>query len=440
MKSKRIFFVMLAALMVICAFTLTSCTDQPDDNGDNGGTPEPTHIDYTVTVKDAFGAPVSNIVVKLMQDGESVKMKMTGEDGTVSGTADIGEYEIALDYPDAKKFYYTPTVLSQENSNPTVTVYDLPGNNGSQELTFGFDYSGTQNSADVLIEGGYRVELSAGKNYFVFVPEQRGEYLISTDFDKNVNLSYHGGIFFVQENNIADEDASSEIVKSADGITFKIRSFNVGESIDSSTKYVISVECAEQTAGVIVIKRTGELEMSLEELPWQEAPVDPAPGKFTVPGSEEGIVSFKDFDITDSTLTWVYSETDGYYHLGDANGPVLYLKLNVASAYAPSIKEICETNGYGAYIYDADGKFVEKRSYASFVAAYTAAADEAYGVYPVTAPLYDFLINYGNQNGWWERSAELNRFFGDVAARMVAENAWLFAACYIPTEDTSAGE
>lgn len=145
--------------------------------------------------------------------------------------------------------------------------------------------------------------------------------------------------------------------------------------------------------------------------------------------------TLKNFDITDKSLTWVYNSQDGFYHLGSVDGPVLYMKLNASSEYAAAISAICETNGYGAYIYDDEGNFVSKCNYASLVNAYVAAADEDYGVYPVTQDLYDFITNYGNQNGWWNASAELNHFFGSVATTMVGENAWLFAACYVTDEN-----
>ena len=284
-----------------------------------------------------------------------------------------------------------------------------------------------------MTDGGYRVELKPGKNYFVFVAEERGEYLISTNFDKNVNLSYHGGVFFVQENDVAEENESAEVVKRENGITFKVRSYNVGESLASSSKYVISVECSEETAGALLIKRVGDLELSIEERPWEDAPMTHIPKKFVLDVGEGK--TLRDFDITDASLNWVYNSQDGFYHLGTVDGPVLYMKLNVSSEYAAAISAICETNGYGAYIYDDDGNLVSKRNYASLLDAYIAAADEDYGLYPVTQDLYEFITNYGNQNGWWNASAELNHFFGSVASTMIADNAWLFAACYVTDEN-----
>lgn len=434
MKIRKKIALVFTAITLLAILSFTSCKqDTPADNGNNDNNTLPTTFTYDVTVTDPFGNPVADVVVKLLLNGESVKMKMTDADGKVSGSIDNGEYDIDVVSAANKSFYFDKFVLSSTTPSLTVVLYDIPGDKGSQELTYGFEYTGTQTHADVLTEGGYRVELKPGKNYFVFVAQERGEYLISTDFDKNVNLGYHGGVFFVQENDVAESDESAEIVKRANGIAFKVRSYNVGADIAASSKYVISVECSEETAGALLIKRVGDLELSMEERPWEDAPMVHTPKKFVLDVGEGK--TLKDFDITDRSLTWVYNSQDGFYHLGSVDGPVLYMKLNASSEYAAAISAICETNGYGAYIYDDEGNFVSKRNYASLVNAYVAAADADYGVYPVTQDLYDFITNYGNQNGWWNASAELNHFFGSVATTMVGENAWLFAACYVTDEN-----
>ncbi len=431
---KKINYLLLFTCILLSAcLVLVGCnSDNGSDNNDSGdnGSAENSDISYTVTVKDVFGNPVSDIVVKLMQNGESVKMKMTGADGTVSGTVENGEYTLELARPDSKPLYYDSAVLNAATPEITLTLFDAPGTNGKEHLTFGFDYTGTQADAYILTKGGYRVELFEGKNYFIFVAQERGEYLISTEFSENVNLSYHGGVFYVQENDVSSTDATAEVVKSDAGITFKIRSFNVGETVDSSSKYVISIESDKATSGALIIKHVGDLPFSAEEMPWQEAPITGTPEKLVLAPEGESVV-LTDFDITDPTLTWVYSEADGYYHLGDENGPILYMRLNSSSKYAVSLAEICETNGYGVYIYDENGEFVEKRSYSDLFSAYSEAADDSTGVYPVTRDLYEFVMSYGAHNGWWEISAELNRFFGELAPRIIKENAWAFAVCYV---------
>ncbi len=443
---KRYSVILLIALAL--SLLLTACGDtgceHTDANGDlvcdacAEALPDPNldgKIVYKIKVTDPDGNAAPNIIVELYDGEKKIAMKMTDAEGIVKCSeehpiaAGSEPFKVKLVSPDGRALSYdeAAAVIADGAEEITVALYrttlDLP----TESLSIDSD---TPVEAPVMSNGSYRVALKTGKNYFIFVAQERGEYLISTDFDENVNLGYHGGVFYVQQNDVSGTDDTAEVVKSDAGITFKIRSFNVGETIDSSSKYVISIESDKETSGTLIIKRVADLPLSAEEMPWQEAPMVGSPEKFELSPNGES-VALTDFDITDPTLAWVYSEADGYYHLGDENGPILYMRLNSSSKYAASLAEICETNGYGVYIYDDNGDFVEKRSYSTLFTAYSEAADENTGVYPVTRDLYDFVVSYGAHNGWWERSAELNRFFGELAPRIIKENAWAFAVCYV---------
>jgi hypothetical protein len=212
-----------------------------------------------------------------------------------------------------------------------------------------------------------------------------------------------------------------------------VESYHLGEDIQSASKFVFSVSC-EASGCSVKIERIGELEYNTEELPWQEVVLPSVPDKAVIPNA--GNVVITDFDLTDPELSAVYNEEDGFYHLSDVNGPIIYVRLKTKSKYVEAtIEQIAENNRIGAYVYDESGKVISKTSYHNMMLQYIAATDDTYGVYPLTSYLKDAIFNFGEMNGWWQLGME-NIFFGKDSINFVSENAWLFAACYFSDDNT----
>lgn len=131
-------------------------------------------------------------------------------------------------------------------------------------------------------------------------------------------------------------------------------------------------------------------------------------------------------DVTDDVTDQAVLGTDGFYHLGNANGPILFVDLN---------QYIYPATGYGRVgyvIYDENGDIVAKISYNEAIEEYYGYSDG--GIYPVTVDTIEFFKNYGSEQGWYE--AEKNGFYLFGETTVDPETAWMFACYY--DEDLTA--
>ena len=137
-----------------------------------------------------------------------------------------------------------------------------------------------------------------------------------------------------------------------------------------------------------------------------------------------------DLDLTDPELAVVLNETDGYYHLGTADGPTVLLRITKKSRYLAAFHTICDHTRLGAYIYDDAGTLVRKENFNPMIAAYAAVCDPMEGVYPLDSALGDMLLKVGGQRGWYDLDGKTH-LFADEAESIREEVAWLFACCYL---------
>ena len=197
------------------------------------------------------------------------------------------------------------------------------------------------------------------------------------------------------------------------------RSFNVNQ-----TQYLLGVVGETDGTGYLRIEKVSELEKIPEEYPWtQYQPTTPITPFTYTGGALTGI------DVTDLSISAVYNEDDGYYHLNTVNGPILYVYLTKPSAYKESLATIIETQNFGYYVYDKNGKFDHKLTYSDLLHEYVEDADETAGVYPMTYDLALAIKDAGTRIGFFtaDMGSMSNAFFGDVP---ITVNSWLFACCY----------
>lgn len=130
---------------------------------------------------------------------------------------------------------------------------------------------------------------------------------------------------------------------------------------------------------------------------------------------------------------------DGFYHLGDANGPVLYASLinDAADMYQAYY------SAYGArhlrgQLFDEEGNLVASYDFLRSLKAYVDAMDFD-GFYPLTEDLEIFLKAYGGVQGWYNPMVSS---FAAIQEEHDADSAWLVACYYVAEveEDTENPE
>ena len=125
----------------------------------------------------------------------------------------------------------------------------------------------------------------------------------------------------------------------------------------------------------------------------------------------------------------MYSDADGYYHFGTANGPVVLMHLGKKAPYV-SLQTVIEGDGLGGgapireYFFDANGDFLKKEDYTDILRKYFENMDANAGVYPLTKDL-EYIIKNGC-HGWWEKD-DPDYIFTDCNP----EIGWMFALCYV---------
>ena len=447
MKKISLLFLLLT---LVFSLILTSCGDvecqHNDDDGDlvcNGCgiiLPDPNldgKIIYEITVVDENGAPCPNIIVELYNGEEKIATKITSADGVVKCSeehpveAAEAPFTVKLISPDGKALNYDEESAKISDGAEKIrielfkTTLDLP----TEPLYLDSDLPAM---APIMSEGRYRVDLKAGANYFVFYATARGQYKISSGFVKSgeaVPVGYYGAPHFVQSQNIAATDGTGDVFIEDSALIFNIRAFNAGEDYYSSSRYVVRVDASADSEAFIEIKCIDKnLPLSKEELPWEDVLLPKDPVEYTPGFSVDSADELPAVSVIDPDFKAVYNSNDGFYHVGTADGPIIFVKLSVDSPYLASFKTIMETTQLRCYIYDEEGNLVSKRNYHDMMEKYITAAGDL-GIYPLTSYLKDALSTIGDAWGWYASGAN-NIFTGKFTVSVVPGNAYLFACCY----------
>ncbi len=412
-------FASLLAVGLLTAALLTGCdggNDLPDDTHPNTEAPteaptEVTTMSCTVTVVDYEGKPMSDVVVSVLKDGEEVKKNVSKADGTVKFTLDPDTYEVSA-ASTAGDFYFDTksALLSSEATELTLTLY----NKANEDHAVTIWPAGGEKHALPVSEGATFIELDGGMTYVVFRPERDGIYEISYIADGNIDLGYYGSPMVVFD---------TKMLETVDNkVTLSVHKSSINPE-GSTAMFVFGLEPdAVETDGCIVtVTRVGDPEKTPEDEPWVEY-------KPTQVKAYEGTLSgtFKDIDVTDPTVTVVYSETDGYYHYGTIDGPVVFIRITSDSPYLDALTTVAEKSRVGVYHYDENGKFTGRESFHDMIAAYAEIVN-ADGVCPLTPELEYMIKTFGTEKQWWDLSFSGNIFRDKI---VTPETAWLFICGY----------
>lgn len=310
--------------------------------------------------------------------------------------------------------FAVPMAVSATTAN--LETFDLTKDvDGSEDEVTGYieNYDVTLVVGDntLVVDGGYKY------NLYEFEPEQIGKYILTSTDSKIANVG--GGWFFYQEPN--EENVNSSTV------VFECTS--VGQSA------IIAVDAETNTANITITRE--ELETSDDKKSTvYENEFDVV--DFVLPESIDEDVLLENYvDVADDVVDTAVLGDDGYYHLNNKNGPVLFVNLgdelmsladmvahgNVVAnnvSYTAALQEYInalpkQTNKNGNVITDMWGNPI--------IASYW---------YPLTVDLMEIYKNVGAEKGWYDPD---NMFWigGDL------DDAWMFA-CYYDADITTLGD
>jgi len=426
MNMKKIRILTLAVLLCF-AMALAACDGQGASGSNNS-----TDAAYQVTVVDAAGNPYTKgVIVRFLQDGQQAAMQVVGENGVAEKVMAKGDYTVELMFTDAGAAYYydqSDLTLSADKTQLQIVLTYATGEN-AQTL----HAQGTEHEAYPVTVGSTHVKLTAGeRSYFLFTPTEAGTYKVSMA-EEGTQVGYYGAPHYVQESSAA------EVVDNA--FTVSVRAGMIGSGNTGTTVLVIGVDSESATEGTLTITRTGDPEYSVEDEPWTVYQATAALTEYKLPAG----AALKEFDLTAAEpYTLVLNETDGFYHLDSADGPLVLVRLGEKSGgskYLDSFETIVNHSGVVKYFFDAEGNFEKKESYTECLLAYIGYTDQGTnekhpgcmdpdsGLYPLTEDLKYIIQQRGDYVGWWDPQEDLY-LFADLPG-INQENAWLFMCCYI---------
>lgn len=267
--------------------------------------------------------------------------------------------------------------------------------------------------SDILLglgENELTLDESAITTIYEFCPDETGVYKFTVG-DSSALVGYWGaGSFFVMDQT---ENKTNVLEKELDA---------VGQSI------MVGVSGVEG-AFTMTIERVGNAE-EIVEIEYIDYVVKHVPlPKYLIDVTDEQIVT--PVDITKPQT--VVKGSDGFYHLGSANGPVVYVNL-VSESF-----DLTQAffGGYGALT--MRGKYVDEEgneTYYDFLNAMRNYANVLWnsdydnGYYPMSEDLMIFLKAFGGYQGWYDADKTP---FEAIMSEHDPESAWLVSCVTVVT-------
>lgn len=414
---KRIVNILALVLLFCTVFSMmTSCengnNNNNENNNNNGNNNEPEYKDYSVTVVDGVGTPISGIVVEFTTPSGEVKKRVTDDNGVAKLPNSIeGIYQVKLDRAlSSALLSKTDYTLTEDVNSIKILAYD-------EEKVFEiYGEVPDKTVAQSTGLGSFDIPYEANSTYYiVFYARERGVYKVSLTSDSGeMTVGFYGIPMFVQSTHRGEGEY--------DGKSFDLI------IQDPETPYVIGITTTKAEEAHLTIERTGDAPFDPQYAPWTEVTAKGEIEKCTLP---EGTV-LTDVDVTDPTFKYELHD-DGYYYTAD--GKLIYLRigsvradkqyLDASIAYIAGLVDQNFGQNFGGYVYDENGEFVGKYSFNTLLASYYEQRDGS-GVYPLTAELAEAIKIHGNSCGWF-KPGTVNYLFDGVP--VVPDNAWLFLCC-----------
>ena len=402
-------------------------TDDPkDDPTDDPVTP--VLVSYKVIIKDDAGNPLKSVQVKLLDsEGNRVKTMLTGESGecTFKNIAE-GQYSVSLSSISGGLQFLQDEYEFEEGEQTLniVAYHKIVKTDGQTVYGPGVPDEGAM-AYPIGVQSAY-VDLTVGKmNYFIFTAADYGKGLYKFSFestDSNMTIGNYGGPMYVFSDHVATNDSDNEY----DGKSFILE-------ITTSylnTPHVIGIKSSTADSCILHVTRLGDATDGISDMPWSDYQQTVTPEKYYV--YDNGKIGDEDMlDITDPDLKVVLG-SDGYYHKGTADGPIVFIKLNTASPYIDAISAVVANQMFGWI--NVDGDKITKISFNALINTYLELCDNNLGVCPLNYDLAKAMQLGGEHMGWWDADHP-NYLFAAVNGLQV-DNAWLFACCTVSIDRT----
>ena len=380
-----------------------------------------TKITYTVLILDNAEEPMTETInVNLTKDGTSVAMA-TAQNGIATFSVLPDYYTVELDVTENADFYYEKEglTLSPELTSLAIILYSRLSeattiNGYSTKLDAFCDFEATH------IGGTYVEALAGDRTYFLFEPKDQGRYKISLDTSAALMLGCFGDSNVPLRNNIAENLENNSFV-------LNIKPSNIGIT------YVLGITSTEKVtvSCPLTIKRIGDAVLDITDIDFDIITAENLPEKF-FHSCVNDTVTITDLDITDKNLSVVLNKADGFYHLGTADGPLVYMRIGTPSQYLDALAVVANTAGLSCYFYDENGVLDRKEQYNQLFLDYAEIADPIAGLVPLTEELAYAIQSTGNGAGWWDFRTPTYLFGGtDISPT----RAWLFACCTISMKE-----
>lgn len=363
--------------------------------------PVQEELDYTVTVVDADGRPFTNLLVRFDSDDGSVSVtEPVNAQGKVTVRLLKTNYTVSLVFNAGTNMGYEATNNRLTANEPSITIEVVPYVSGESEMLYVND--GDYEAIHVG-SGTFYVDLTGVDiRYLLFTPEENGVYTFTTT-NPDAGVGYWSTSFFAF-------DCTEEYVKDNVG-TLEVKS--VGPT------YVLSVKGGEGISGTVLkIERVGDIQedkMIYETYEGTSTPTTP------FVADETGTKNYLDLAIEQT----IVKGDDGFYHLGSADGPVIYMDLT-GTRYGISISAVVNNGPMRKYEYDANGKPIKRIDYTECMLSYVANVDAKLGVYALTDDLITILQNHGNHAAWYEKGSHGYLFDTDP---VLEGQGWMFLLC-----------
>lgn len=454
---KKYLGILLIIMALACTLTLVACngdgetptsapTDAPTDAPTEQPTEQPTEppvdekITYSVEFVDYKGNTLTSFSGVVTYADGSVAAVLS--QGKASFEAAPGEYEVCFDVTNSDGYEYEEEyTLTAESNQAKITVYsrvtDTNKDFYASEYGAGYVHEG---ATYVKLRGVTSSEYEGERSFFIFKPQRDGIYKISVISENNVAVGYHGGtvhtVFPHSLNDVIDNTVEVQFHKGSIGADSSVVCI-IGLTTDGSAK-----------DAVLIVERIADMPTTFADIPWDIPAISGELSEHRL-SYQNKIITLNNLDLMDEDLTLVLG-ADGFYHLGDANGPIVYVRISANVDYfgfftdeesgqqkpnMASFATIIETGRMCRYFSDGDGNPLRKESYNEIIEAYAAVTD-ASGVYPLDQMLEYVIKQHGEHAGWWNYDSENNLYDIYEVAKPPVENAWLFAACTVEISDT----
>lgn len=406
MKMKKLWITTLSLCAALCFATGCGGNKEPAGSSPTESTPA-ENILYSFEVKATEGTDLfaAGLKIAVYKNGEKLTSMGVDNSGKRTKTLPADEYEVRLENANGETLYSTKTT---KNADEAVELYyAFTPNAGAGE-----EYNHYQ-----VAQGYYSAPLTQeGETYFSFKPTEAGTYRISSFGEADVLFRlYEGSDSFLNPTpaDFADDKSENNLnfvynfqvtpaeITNADG------SFNNDFRTIFSVGYSDKAEMRTATACIIAIEYVSDdydTDPLVQTVVLTKAdPVLYNENDEVVPfGAQSGTLTPVPYNAT-----FVYNETDRYYHLENENGPLVVMPFTVTPERLldqpfnkignPDPNDPSD-NATPATLHLT---FVNPETGEKTVKEYNKLINEIYpsavnadGVYPLTQEMYEFVYQF----------------------------------------------